>query len=180
MSIPPYSFGAWGDEPLLFAPHEAWLFCLTKGWRNKWIRINSRTAALNVSPLCELDFKRKFRSLPPLPFGAFRGTDVERKRSDPYDPEEVENRTILEMLSCRVLARKGVGAYRDRDDPEVVYVYACAHSAGGKFSAFRVKGRWKRPSGPVTFGDLADDYLPITDVREVEALLAEARTALSA
>jgi hypothetical protein len=57
MSIPPYNFGAWGDEPLLFAPHEAWLFWLTKGWRNKWIRINSRTAALNVSPLCELDFK---------------------------------------------------------------------------------------------------------------------------
>jgi hypothetical protein len=54
----------------------------------------------------------------------------------------------------------------------------CLFARSGKFSAFRVDGRWKRPSGDVTCGDLEEDFLPILNVRDVEALLAAAKLAL--
>ena len=45
--------------------------------------------------------------------------------------------------------------------------------SGGKFAALRVVGVWK-PS-KLTIGDLMDRFDPITDLREVRALLRAAR-----
>jgi hypothetical protein len=55
------------------------------------------------------------------------------------------------------------GAYRDRYDPGTVYIWACADAPGGKFGALRVGGIWRHFN--MTFGDLADDFLPVEDPR---------------
>jgi hypothetical protein len=133
-----------------------------------WLRVDSTEAGFS-HVLDEFSFRRKFGRLPPLPPDAFLRND----------PEEVENKINLATRTRRALAEKGIGGYYNRDNPSFVFVYAIASAPGGKFSAFRVDGRWKRPSGDVTCGDLADDYLSITDVREVEALLVAARRSLS-
>jgi hypothetical protein len=159
-SIPPYAFGSWDGKPLLWSPGEAWSFSEDK---RKWLRVDSTEAGFS-HVLDEFSFRRKFGRLPPLPPDAFL----------PNDPEEVENKT----RARRALAEKGIGGYYNRDNPSFVFVYAIACAPGGKFSAFRVDGRWKRPSGDVTCGDLEEDFLPILNVRDVEALLAAAKLAL--
>lgn len=70
----------------------------------------------------------------------------------------------------------GIGAYRKRDDHEVVFVFARASAPGGRFSALRVGGRWK--PAEFTFGDLEDDFLPIPSHGEVMALVKAARAKL--
>jgi len=162
-SIPPYVFGSWEGKPLLWSRGEAWL-CSEKN--RKWLRVDSTETGF--SRLDELSFRRKFGRLPPLPRDAFL----------PADPDEVKNKLLLETRARGALAEKGIGGYYNRANPSFVFVYAIAAAAGGKFSAFRVDGRWKRPSGPVTCGDLEEDFLPILNVRDVEALLAAARRSL--
>jgi hypothetical protein len=164
-SIPPYAFGSWDGKPLLWSPGEAWLFSEDK---RKWLRADSTEVSF-CCVLDELSFRRKFGRLPRLPRNAFL----------PADPDEVKNKILLETRARGALAEKGIGGYYDRHNPSVVFVYAIASATGGKFSAFRVDGRWKRPSGPVTFGDLEEDFLPILEVRKVEVLLAAARRSLS-
>jgi hypothetical protein len=163
-SIPPYALGSWDGKPLLWSPGEAWSFSEDK---RKWLRVDSTEAGFSCM-LDELAFRRKFGRLPPLPHNAFLRED----------PDEVENKIVLATRTRRALAEKGIGGYYNRNNPSVVFVYAIASAPGGKFSAFRVDGRWKRPSGDVTCGDLEEDFLPILNVRNVEALLAAARRSL--
>ena len=66
---------------------------------------------------------------------------------------------------------KSSGAYVDRADPSVVFVW----SKG--FSAIRVGGVWK-PS-ELTIGDLDADFKPIDDKATASDLLITARTSLS-
>lgn len=164
-SIPPYAFGSWDGKPLLRAPGEAWFYSKDE---RKWLRVDSTEAGFS-SVLDELSFRRKFGRLPPLPPDAFLRND----------PEEVENKIVLATRARGALAERGIGGYYNRDNPSFVFVYAIASALGGKFSAFRIDGRWKLPSGDVTFGDLEEDFLPILNVRDVEALLAAARRSLS-
>ncbi len=46
------------------------------------------------------------------------------------------------------------GAYVDRDDPPIVYVF----DTRDKFGAMRVGGVWRRPKSSPTIGDLAEDW----------------------
>jgi hypothetical protein len=71
-------------------------------------------------------------------------------------PDEIESRTILETLrrrkeqrgpgrSTNSIMTKPYGAYRHDDDPDVVYVWACADAPGGRLSAIRVNGSRSPP-----------------------------------
>jgi hypothetical protein len=68
-----------------------------------------------------------------------------------------------------------VGAYVDREDPSVLYVF----DRRDKFSAIRVGGSWK-PSPGLTIGELAEDFKPVKSREGVETALSEARRSLSA
>jgi len=67
------------------------------------------------------------------------------------------------------------GAYVDRDDPPIVYVF----DTRDKFGAMRVGGVWRRPKSSPTIGDLAEDWKPVASLGEAEAALSEARKSLS-
>jgi hypothetical protein len=56
-----------------------------------------------------------------------------------------------------------VGAYVSREDPSVLYVF----DSGDKFAAIRVGGAWK-PAPGFTFGDMAEDFKPVTSREGVE------------
>jgi hypothetical protein len=72
---------------------------------------------------------------------------------------------------------KFFGAYRSDYDADIVYVWAISAAPGGRLSAIRVGGVWKRSR--LTIGDLADGFDVISDDAEVDALIADARAALA-
>ena len=61
-------------------------------------------------------------------------------------------------------------AYRNDDDPSVVYVVV-----PGSFSALRINGKWKRSPG-MTIGHIEDNYRLIDNPDEVARLFKAART----
>lgn len=69
-----------------------------------------------------------------------------------------------------------IGAYREDDDPSIVFVFARSWAPGGGFSALRIGGVWKPAS--LTFGDVEDRFTRIKAPGEVAALLKAARESL--
>jgi hypothetical protein len=68
-------------------------------------------------------------------------------------------------------------AYRNDDDPEVVFVTELFDDKSRCIVALRVDGAWE-DFDKMTFGDLLDRYREVEDPAEVDQLIAEARASL--
>lgn len=66
-------------------------------------------------------------------------------------------------------------AYRDDEDPEVVYVAEL--DGTDNFTALRVRGKWE--DTPMTTHDVQSGFRVIDDPAETDRLVAEARKALT-